>query len=553
MVSTEGEYPVLVEDLEAILEDLAPVRVAEPWDNVGLLVGRRGNEVKRVLVALDLTSEVLVEAVTDGVQAIVTHHPLLFDPVRKVTDDSRVGVLLQQLVAADISLFACHTNLDGASGGLCDLLAGELGLVDVSPLQHAAAGQRKFVGFVPPDHLDKVKAALFAAGAGRLGAYEGCAFGVLGRGEFRPLEGAKPAVGRVGRSESVDEVRFETLIPDRSMAAVIRAFLAVHPYEEPAFDVYSVENRLVSSGIGRVGRTRVAMALVSFAEAIAETLGLERCQYVGEPGRLLDRVAVVTGSGAGLIESAAEVADVLVTGDLKYHDAERAVDSGIALVGLPHFEMECWALETWSGVLAERLQAEEVPVAFARASRSPWKTAFRAESSAGSSGDMQLFDLGQAEGLSHEATAGLPSETGTDGYHEPEPMYLLRIDGGSRGNPGPSAIGIVLEDPEGVVLEEIGAQIGHATNNVAEYQALVTGLETALDRGVARLRIHSDSELLVRQLRHEYKVKNAVLKELFLQATGLVRRFDRVEIRHVAREENTAADRLVNVALDEAT
>ena len=129
-------------------------------------------------------------------------------------------------------------------------------------------------------------------------------------------------------------------------------------------------------------------------------------------------------------------------------------------------------------------------------------------------------------------------------------MFVLRTDGGSRGNPGPSAIGVVLENEEGTVVEELGARIGTATNNQAEYQALITGLETALDRGVRRLHILSDSELLVRQLRQEYKVRHEGLKELYLQVCSLVRQFERVEIEHVPRELNTAADALVNRALD---
>jgi len=511
-------------------------------------VGRRGNEVERVLVALELTPEVLVEAVAEGFHAIVTHHPLLFRPLSAVVDDSRVGTLLQQLVKADIALFACHTNLDGARGGLCDIAAAELGLVDAKPLRHGSASQRKLVGFVPPASLEQVKAAVYEAGAGRLGAYEACGFGVAGRGEFRPLPGAHPVVGRVGRAETVEEVRFETLVPESRVAAVVRAFVAAHPYEEPAFDVYPVENRLVSAGTGRVGRTRVTLSLVSFAETVAEAFGLDRMQYAGDPDRMVDRVAVVTGSGAGLIESAAEVADVLVTGDLTHHDAERALDRGVAVVAVPHFDMEAVSLGIWCDRLAGRLEEYGVPVVFARSSRSPWRTVFSLEAGERVGGSLALFDLEHVEG--GDASPGAMRVQAAEGREEAEPTYLLRVDGGSRGNPGPSAIGVVLEDSEGVVLEEIGAPIGQATNNVAEYQALITGLETALDRGVKRVLIHSDSELVVKQLRHEYKVKNADLKELFLQVSGLVHRFDHVEIRHVSREENAAADRLVNLALD---
>ena len=536
---------VLVEDLERVLEALAPRELAEPWDNTGLLVGRRGSEVRRVLVALDLSEDVLVEAVTGGFQAVVTHHPLLFRPLSRITDRERTGVLVTQLIAADIALFACHTNLDGAAGGLCDLAAGEFGLVRTWPLVRPDAGWKKLVGFVPEDALDRVSAAVFAAGAGRIGAYSECAFRVGGEGSFTPGIGAKPFTGTVDRRERTPEVRWETVVPASRVATVVQAFLAAHPYEEPAFDLYPLENVLSSGGQGRVGSALVPLPLVSLAETVAEMLDLSEVTYSGDPDRLVDTVAVVTGSGAGLMEAAAAAgAGAFITGDVRYHDADRASDLGLSLVVAPHGELETWALRRWVPALREALAGQEVEVQFARASTAAWSTAHRAAGTDAGDGALRLFDLGRAEGTSTAAEpAGPESE-------EDLQVYTLRIDGGSRGNPGPSAIGVVLEDEDGVVVEEIGDRIGHATNNVAEYQALITGLETALDRGVRRLRILSDSLLLVRQMRQEFKVKNLQLKELWMQASALVRRFDRVEIKHVPREENAAADLLVNRALD---
>jgi ribonuclease HI len=244
----------------------------------------------------------------------------------------------------------------------------------------------------------------------------------------------------------------------------------------------------------------------------------------------------------------------LVTGDLRYHDAERAADLGLALLSIPHESLESWALRRWCHHLAGRLSDDEVHVHYSEQARSPWRKARPVKPSTSENRDAwevtRLFDLEEAGGAGpteEEKVAAVPS--GPEVRDEP-PVFVLRVDGGSRGNPGPSAIGVVLENDQGVVLEEIGARIGTATNNQAEYQALITGLETALDRGVAHLCVLSDSELLVRQLRQEYKVRSEGLKELFLQVSALVREFDRVEIRHVPREENAAADSLVNQALD---
>lgn len=528
---------MLVEELERVLDELAPFALAEPWDNVGLLVGRRSADVRRVLVSLDLNEDVVVEAVTGDFQAVITHHPLVMQPLPRVTDRTRTEVAVSQLIAADVAAFACHTNLDGAPGGLCDVVAEELGLIETAPLVRAPAGWKKLVGYVPAEALDRVRSACFAAGAGVIGDYRECAFEVSGTGSFLPTAAAHPTVGRAGRRETVEEVRWETVVPSGKVAAVVQAFIAAHPYEEPAFDLYPLEDVRVRSGQGRVGRLRVSTSLVSVVESVAEMLDLPEVTYLGDPQRMLDRVAVVTGSGGAMMEEAASCADLLITGDLRYHDADRARDLGLALICAPHYETESWALRQWAGVLAERLAEARVQVKYASGCRTPWRRARRPECAKRPADGLRLFSVDETSGAGDVE----------DG------LLVVRIDGGSRGNPGPSAIGVLLEDVEGNVLEEVAARIGTTTNNVAEYQALITGLETALDRGARRVRILSDSELLVKQMRQEYRVRDPELKELFLEAVALVRRFARVEIKHVPRSENAAADALVNKALDGRT
>ncbi|NLE74057.1 MAG: Nif3-like dinuclear metal center hexameric protein [Actinobacteria bacterium] len=525
---------MLIEELEQILEEMAPKAFAEPWDNVGLLVGRRLAGVQRILVGLDLTEDVLVEAVTGRYQAIITHHPLMFAPLKRITDRDRVGVIVNQLIAADVATFACHTNLDGAPGGLCELVALELGLTDLGPLVHARRGWKKLVGFVPPEAVESVADACFKAGAGQIGAYHRCAFEVEGVGGFVAQEGARPAVGRIGRREAVSEVRWETVVPEECLAAVVQSFIATHPYEEPAFDIYPVEDEVVQAGQGRVGRLRINTPLASLVESVAEMLRLSEITYTGPPECVIDRVAVVTGSGGSLMEEAARHADLLITGDLRYHDAERAEDLGLALICAPHYELESWALRQWTTNLEERLASRHIAVKYSDAGRNPWKTVSRSVRRRPSNENLQLFGIQEAD-----------VQEGND-----DDTLVLRIDGGSRGNPGPSAIGVVVEDSEGNVLEEVSARIGTTTNNVAEYQALITGLETALDRNGRQVRVLSDSELLVKQMRQEYRVRDPELKELYLEAVALVRRFAHVDIKHVPRAQNAAADTLVNKALD---
>ncbi|HZK48115.1 MAG TPA: Nif3-like dinuclear metal center hexameric protein [Thermoleophilia bacterium] len=536
---------MLVEDLERMIELAAPRALAESWDNVGLLVGRRGTELRRVLVALDLTEEVVKEAVVEGFQAIITHHPLLFAPITRVTDADRVGVLITQLVAADVALLAAHTNLDGAPGGLCDLVAREMGLAHILPLARTPSRVKKLVGFIPEGEVERVSRAVFEAGGGRIGDYQGCSFENRGEGTFVAGPSTHPTVGRAGESVRVAEVRWETIVPENRVVAAVQAFICAHPYEEPAFDVYPVENVSLTGGQGRVGSTRSEVSLVALAETAAEVFGLPEVSFAGDIEHMVDRVAVVTGSGSSFIAEAARSADVLLTGDLKYHDAEKAADAGLALVAVPHGHLETWALRRWCEGFGAAVAEHDVEVVFSQAGRSPWHAAKSVSHAGEANGVVRLFDLEEAGG---ERVGGPDSDDAPNG--EPTRTFTLRVDGASRGNPGPGAIGVVLEDEQGEIVEELGARIGVATNNQAEYQALITGLETALDRSIGRLRILSDSELLVRQLRGEYRVKSEQLKELYLQARALVQRFERVEIVHVAREENSRPDELANQALD---
>ncbi|MCL4368053.1 MAG: Nif3-like dinuclear metal center hexameric protein [Actinobacteria bacterium] len=523
---------MLVEDLDRVLGELCPWSVAEPWDNVGLLVGRRSSNVRKVLVCLDATEEVVVEAVTGGYGAVVSHHPLVFAPLRRVTDRDRVGVIISRLIAADVALFACHTNLDGAVGGLCDIAADELGLAGTWPLERTPTGWKKMVGFVPAESRERVARAVFAAGAGVIGDYTEGSFELPGEGTFLGGGRTKPRLGAAGRPERVAEVRWEAVVPAGRIAQVVQAYVDAHPYEEPAFDVYPLEDVRSRTGAGRVGRVPTATTLRSLAESVAYRLGMREAVYAGDPTRQIERVAVVTGSGTSLMAQAAQVADVLITGDVTYHDAERAADLGVALIVVPHGLFESWAMRRWTTTLAERLRAAAAAAVYSSAARSPW---------------LHVGPSGAGGGPDSVVAMRTPTDRPAGDDNGP---FILRVDGGSRGNPGPAAIGVVLEDAQGTVLEALGVRIGMATNNVAEYQAMITGLETAVDHGVRRLRVLSDSELLVKQLRSEYKVRAEALKNLFLQARSLLQQFERVELVHVPREENVAADELVNQALD---
>jgi dinuclear metal center YbgI/SA1388 family protein len=519
---------MLVSDLLATVDRLAPFELAEPWDRVGLLVGSRAATVTSVVVALDPNEAALDEAARLNAEVVLCHHPLFFDPLPQVTDDAFAGRLALRAVREGRALIAAHTNLDKARGGLGDIICAALDLEGVTPLLPARMDWCKLVGFVPEGEADDVRQAIFAAGAGVIGDYIHCSFSLPGEGTFLGTEGTRPAVGKAGAEHRTGELRLEAVFPRAARRRVTDAFVAAHSYEEPAFDVYPVENEVRSQGLGRLGYLKAPQALEDFARSAAGLFGLPAVRFVGDAAHLVRRVAVMPGSGASAIDPAVGLADVLLTGDVKYHDADRAGREGLALVEVPHEISEGFALERWTQVLADALRTEGVEVTFCEQRRPLWQRL-------------------TVEAAGDETAA---EREGLVGNHADDYVHLY-VDGGARGNPGPAAIGGRLVSAEGGLLEEFADRIGEATNNVAEYQALITGLELALDRGVRKLTVFSDSELVVKQVSGDYKVKDQNMKTFHEQARILVMQFQEFEIKAIRREDNTAADRLVNQALDE--
>jgi len=515
-----------VSDLLDALDGLAPFQLAQPWDNVGLQLGSRDAQIASVLVALDLSESVLDEAAAAGADVVLVHHPPLFTPLSALTDETPAGGLLLRAARERRAVIACHTNLDAARGGLADILAGIVDLRGAVSFEPVPAQWLKLVGFVPADEIDGVAAAVFAAGAGVIGRYEHCSFRLHGTGTFRPLAGAEPAVGEVGADTVTGEVRFEAVLPRARRRQVLDAYVAAHSYEEPAYDVYPLENEIGSVGVGRAGDLREPQPLRELAAQVAHHLRVPHLRFTGSPDRVVKRAAVVPGSGASAIDAVAGRADVLLTGDVKFHEADRAAQLGLAIVDLPHEVAEGTAVERWADVLADALAEAGVAVRAAAGGRSLW---------------------------SWSEPAVAPSQLGFDDLRSPDTArYNLFVDGGARGNPGPAGIGVRLETQDGELVEELADAIGSATNNQAEYQALIAGLELAIDRDAREIVVHSDSELVINQMTGRYRVKDKGLQPLFLRAQQLTRELPDVEFRHVPREQNAEADRLVNQAIDAA-
>lgn len=343
------------------LDKLAPRYLAESWDNVGLLVGSPAQNISRILIALDVTDNVVDHALANKADMIVTHHPLIFKGIRNVRTDLPHGQLLAKLIKNDIAVYAAHTNLDIADGGINDILANKLNLTNIESLSSGYADKLiKLAVFVPYTHAEAVRNAICDAGAGHVGNYSHCTFQTDGIGTFMPLEGTNPFLGSQGRIEQVSEVRLETVMPEKICNKVIKALLKAHPYEEVAYDLYQLANSRPQLGLGRIGSLTATKSLKVFADEVKQVLGINLVNVAGAEDQSIRKVAVCGGSGASLIQSAVFAgADVLVTGDVKYHEAQEAVAAGIAIVDAGHFATEVVVVDYLSKYLKAQAHNEK--------------------------------------------------------------------------------------------------------------------------------------------------------------------------------------------------
>jgi dinuclear metal center YbgI/SA1388 family protein len=378
---TEHTKYINVAQVAQIMEQWAPSWTAEPWDRVGLLAGNPKAEARKIWVALELDKELLKKALAAKVDLLLTHHPPLFKPLENLRIDNPQTNRLIQAVAGGLSLFAAHTNLDAAVGGVNDALADRLGLIDTMPLEKINKGLVKLVAFVPEQDLESVKDALFKKGAGHIGQYRECAFTTLGEGSFFAPEGGNPYVGRPGAKTRVRECRLETVVRKDRLSAVISELYEAHPYEEPAFDLYELKQGPSGFGLGRVGYLPTPLKGKEFLEMAGRSLGATCGTFAGRIPEKVDKVAVLGGSGGDFIDRAASSgAQVLVTGEAGYHQGEKAWDLGICLLVLGHFQTEEVVVLPWATQLAARIKASgfEAEVTPWTKGRDPWRPVFEA-------------------------------------------------------------------------------------------------------------------------------------------------------------------------------
>jgi dinuclear metal center YbgI/SA1388 family protein len=347
-----------VADLVRAMEAIAPTHLAAPWDNVGLLVGDPDRDIAGVLLAIDCTRQVLDEAVRGGCSAIVAYHPPIFDAQKRFL----AGSIAYEAARAQVAIYSPHTALDVADGGTNDVFADALGMTDRTPLRALESHdvEYKLVTFLPAEHMEAVGRAVFAAGAGRIGKYSSCSFRAPGTGTFFGEEGTSPTLGEAGRLEQAAELRLETVVPIARVDAVVRALRAAHPYEEPAFDLVRLAAAPARGGFGLVGpvpRTTVRRLI----ERVKPALGVTQVLALSGLDREVHRAAVCAGSGGSLVPDAIDAgAELLLTGELRHHDALRAVAAGMGVVCVLHSASERSVLVSLQRILAERLPGVQI-------------------------------------------------------------------------------------------------------------------------------------------------------------------------------------------------
>lgn len=351
-------------EILGLLNSLFPPSLAEDWDNVGLQVGDGDAEVDKALICLDAAESALALAEEVGAQLVISHHPLIYRPLRRLAPTDETGRVLFRAIRNGIAVVSLHTNLDRGGNGLNDWLAERLGLTGAVPLERMpASGLVKLVVFVPAGHENDVMEALFAAGAGTIGEYDRCSFRVFGTGSFRPGSGTEPFIGRQGETEEVEEFRLETVMPQALVGKVVGRMLKAHPYEEVAYDLIPLQNERHDVGLGRIGRLPQPLALDKFCSLVKDRLGVETLRVAGPSDISVRKVAVCGGSGVSLFaEAKRQGADCLVTGDVKYHDAQRARDEGMTLIDAGHFGTEQLMIGGLANSLRAQLAERQLPV-----------------------------------------------------------------------------------------------------------------------------------------------------------------------------------------------
>lgn len=343
-----------IKDITSYLESVAPLAYQESYDNSGLIVGNPDDEVNKVLISLDCTEEVVDEAIRKGCNLIISHHPIVFKGLKRFNNRTYVERTVIKAIKNDIALYAIHTNLDNVLGGVNTKIAEKLGLLNAAILSPKSGIMKKLAVYVPRASVEDVRQALFEAGAGSIGDYDQCSYNTAGYGTFRPLAGANPAIGEVGTQERVEETKIEVVFPQHIERKVVVSMLAAHPYEEVAYNIVTLDNKLQYVGAGVIGNLETAMDAQDFLAYLKQKLNLKVIRHTKLLNKKISRVAVCGGAGGFLLgEAKRSGADIFITADYRYHEFFDAEDD-IIIADIGHFESEQFTQELLLDIIRKK-------------------------------------------------------------------------------------------------------------------------------------------------------------------------------------------------------
>jgi dinuclear metal center YbgI/SA1388 family protein len=366
-------------DIVKELDVLFCKQAAVEGDNVGLQIGKVDQHIDKILLTIDVTDEVIEETLAEKAGLIFTHHPLIFSPLLNITEEGSTGKKIIRLIENRVAVYAAHTNYDLMPEGVNDLLAEKIGLKDIEVLEYAAPGKwYKFVIFVPEKNAIEIRETICEYGGGRIGDYSCCTFNIRGTGTFKPHSGAKPHTGEIDKLNFVDEVKIECVVSEKNLADLLNAVLSVHPYEEPAYDIYRLENKIDTYGIGRIGRLKKPEGSRSFMGSLKDRLELKNLRWMASDEEIedkkIEKVAVINGSANSVVYPILYddfSCDLLVTGELKYHNALSLAEKGIIVVEIGHGESEKIAINGIYSVLTDRFK--ELKTVKSQTGFKPWR------------------------------------------------------------------------------------------------------------------------------------------------------------------------------------
>ncbi len=343
-----------IKEITDFLETVAPLPLQESYDNAGLIVGDKNAEVQSVLITLDTTPEVVDEAIAQNANLIISHHPIIFKGLKKINGKNYIERSIIKAIKNDIAIYAIHTNLDNVSTGVNSMLCKKFNLTNCRTLLPAEKPLRKLVCFVPEKYAEKVRMALFNAGAGEIGNYDNCSFNSAGTGTFRAGDKANPFVGKKNETHYEAEIKIETIFPFYNQTNILKALHKTHPYEEIAYDIYKLENSFAANGAGMIGELENPMSETEFLNHIKSLTGAKTIRHTAFLNKKIKSVALCGGSGSFLLKNAiGQKADIFVSSDFKYHDFFDA-DNKILIADIGHFESEQFTKDLIFDILTKK-------------------------------------------------------------------------------------------------------------------------------------------------------------------------------------------------------